>query len=81
MLTVYPNPAVDYLYINLGVGNEQSGQLVFIDLSGKEVLTQELEPGFSLYRMDVSHLGEGMYMIYLKESGLIKGRSKVILTR
>jgi len=81
MVVVYPNPADDYLYINIGNCDQQAGRINLIDISGKVVLSQDYEPGFSLYRIDVSQLREGLYMIYLTESGLIKGRGRVILTR
>lgn len=81
IMAVYPNPADDYLFINLGNSDIENGLISLIDISGKVRLSQEFEPGFNLYRMDVSQLSEGLYMIYLTESGLIKGRSRIIVAR
>lgn len=80
-IAIYPNPAKDQLYVNLGSGQEYNGEIKIMDLSGKMVLTVDVQPGISLYRLDVDHLSRGMYMIYLTEAGKLKGRKKVAIIR
>ncbi len=52
-----------------------------MDLTGKLVITADVQPGFSLYQLDVAQLSRGMYMIYWIESGVVKGRNKLVLGR
>ncbi|MCK5136027.1 MAG: T9SS type A sorting domain-containing protein [Bacteroidales bacterium] len=80
-LVIYPNPAVDHLYVNFGSQNENEGQLMIMDLSGKVVLTMDVQPGYSIHQLDVSNLSQGMYMIYWFESGVLRGRNKLVRTR
>ncbi len=80
-LAVYPNPADDRLYVNIGNRHVNNGQIRFMDLSGKVVRTVDIQPGISLYQLDVANLTMGMYMIYWIESGEVKGRDKLVITR
>ena len=80
-MAIYPNPAVDRLFVNLGNRHVKSGQLKIMDLTGKLVITADVQPGFSLYQLDVAQLSRGMYMIYWIESGVVKGRNKLVLGR
>ena len=80
-LVIYPNPAVDHLYVNFGSQNENEGQLIIMDLSGKVVFTMDVQPGYTIHKLDVSNLSQGMYMIYWFDSGVLKGRNKLVRTR
>lgn len=80
-LHLYPNPARDKVYLNFGETVVQQGQIRVLDLSGKVVLETELASGFSLMELDVSPLSEGIYLVSWKESGVTRGRSKLVLTR
>lgn len=80
-LSIYPNPAVNRVYVNLGKRPADPGQLQVMDLSGKVVMLVDIEPGYSLYQLDVGSVVRGMYMIHWIESGEVKSRSKLVLTR
>jgi len=80
-LVIYPNPVVDHLYVNFGSQRTSGGQLMIMDLSGKVVMTTDVHPGYTILQMDVSSLSQGMYMIYWFDSGMLKGRSKLVRTR
>ncbi len=80
-LAVYPNPARDRLYVNIGSRQMNIGQIVFMDLSGKTVKSMDIQPGRSLYQLDVANLSMGMYMIYWIESGVVRGRDKLVIAR
>jgi len=77
-LVIYPNPAYAYAYINLGVTVEQAGTLRLVDLTGRTVLTSEVLPGYSIYKLDISSLSQGVYMVQWMDSGVLKGHGKLV---
>lgn len=79
-IQVYPNPARDFLYVNLGSRAEKEGILEVYDLSGRMVMNMETQPGYQIFNLDVQDLTKGMYMIRLMESGVVVGHSKFIKT-
>jgi hypothetical protein len=80
-LSIYPNPAEEFVYINFGSKVLHEGQLRIIDLAGRPVLTSEVLPGYSIQQLDISKLAQGVYLVSWIESGLIKGRGKLIHSR
>lgn len=60
-LSVYPNPAVDVVNI---AAAESIDQVLVFDLMGR--LVKEATPGSNDFRLDVSHLNKGVYMVQLK---------------
>ena len=80
-LSVYPNPASRILYVNLGEHAREKGNLRIIDLSGRTVLEQEVQPGYAVHRLEVSPLPEGIYMVCWIESGFLRGRAKLVRSR
>jgi hypothetical protein len=80
-LSVYPNPATNHLFVNLGEPASREGKLLLMDLSGKVVLEANVEPGTTVHRLDLSILPQGMYVVCWIESGQMKGRNKLIRTR
>lgn len=81
MLAIYPNPAVETFYVNFGTEAELEGQLQILDLSGRVIMRSDVQPGYTVRRMDVSSLSRGVYMICWFEAGKLKGRKKVVLIR
>ncbi|MEN8230143.1 MAG: T9SS type A sorting domain-containing protein, partial [Bacteroidota bacterium] len=79
-LAVYPNPAINKLYINFGSEVTTEGVLKIVDLSGSEVMRTDVRPGYSIINLNISHLSRGMYMIYWIRSGNVQARHKVIVT-
>jgi type IX secretion system substrate protein len=77
-LAIYPNPAGAYVYINFGEEVEQKGTIAIVDLSGRIVATSEVFPSYTIQRLDISDLTDGIYMIQWLESGLLKGRNKLV---
>ena len=81
-MAVYPNPAMNHLYVNLG---KPSGEFREIERSWifqeRLLKTVDVQPGISLYQLDVAHLSAGMYMVYWMEGEEIEGRKKVVLPR
>jgi len=63
-LTLYPNPADNFLHIeNL----TESVQIEIYDLSGKVLLSQEINEAEK--RVNLSRLGEGIYLYQLRQQG------------
>jgi len=77
-LAIYPNPAHAFVYINFGDEVKQAGTVKLVDLSGRSVLSSEIEPGYSVLKLDISRLSPGMYMLQWMESGLLKGQGKLM---
>jgi len=75
---IYPNPAREYLYINFGKEVEQAGQLNIVDLTGRTLLTSEVIPGYSIHKLDISGLSPGTYLVQWMDSGIIRGRAKLV---
>jgi len=77
-LAIYPNPAHDYAYINLGAAAEQAGAIRLVDLAGRSVLTSEVLPGYSIFKLDISNLPQGVYMVQWMDSGVLRGHGKLV---
>jgi len=80
-LFVYPNPARDQVYINLGVQNNEEGWFEITDLTGKVVKKEIVPPGYFIYQLDISRLTEGIYILQWIESGVCKGRTMMVRIR
>lgn len=81
VLAIYPNPASDLVYVNLGEREGTKGQLQITDLSGRVVMEMEVLPDYSIYQLELGSLPGGLYMVSLIEEGVSKGVNKLILTR
>jgi hypothetical protein len=78
-LALYPNPAGDQVYLNFGDGLRNQGILRCTDLSGREVWSRTLQPGYQVYRMDVSGMTGGIYLIQWIESGTVMATGKLLI--
>ena len=81
LLSLFPNPAHDFVYINFGHELEHEGQLQIVDLTGRAVLETELLPGYSLHKLEIGNLAQGVYMVRWLESGVLKGQGKLVHLR
>jgi hypothetical protein len=57
---------------------EQAGVLRLVDLAGRSVLTSEVLPGYSIYKLDISNLSQGVYMVQWMDSGVLRGHGKLV---
>jgi len=66
-LDVYPNPASGHFTLELQLSSVQNVELRALDLLGREIFTQRLEPGAGTTRMNVDASGwaKGMYLLQL----------------
>jgi hypothetical protein len=68
-LEIYPNPASQNLNINIQSKQNANVQLRIFDVSGKEMLTNDIKitKGETLQKIDVSNFAKGIYVIQLTD--------------
>jgi hypothetical protein len=76
-MKIYPNPAFETLNLELNeLKDEEVGILIFNEI-GQIVLRENVVPGDSLKKIDVSALQSGLYMLEVKSKSKIV-RYKVV---
>jgi len=80
-LSLFPNPGSGPVFINLGTLATGEGVLEVSDLSGKMVYQRTIASGYRIIRMDPQDLPEGIYVVSWKESGHLRGRTKMVRIR
>jgi hypothetical protein len=80
-LSVYPNPARDICYLNLGDRVEHDGMIELVDLSGQVILNMEIPARYQVIQMNLDQFYPGLYLIRWTEDGRLKGIGKVIKAR
>jgi hypothetical protein len=77
-IKVFPNPAVDQLTVNTGAGGNLTDKYIarLYDMTGKEISTIEFE-GVT-YRMNVSNLTTGTYILNVSKNGISFATQKFI---
>jgi len=76
-LQIYPNPAKGSCIISLLTSDLTAGQICFVDLAGRMVLTQQIQPvnGQVFETLDVSSIAGGIYCVeFRSEACVIKAR-------
>ena len=66
---VYPNPASDFVTLQLGHPATQGTMLQVVDISGRVVMSEQVDPMKQTYTLDVSTLANGMYFIEVVSDG------------
>jgi plastocyanin len=64
-ILIYPNPATDYLTIDLQSGNEKFQSIRILNLVGKELLSVNNPSGKSYQQINVSQFNPGLYLIQI----------------
>ncbi len=63
-VSIYPNPVFDNLYVNVGANVKQDVTVEIVTLYGQKIATETFTPVVNAsYRMDVSHLSAGVYIV------------------
>ncbi|MGB3075376.1 MAG: T9SS type A sorting domain-containing protein, partial [Chitinophagales bacterium] len=68
---IFPNPADDFLVVNVDWQLQQDVSIEIIDLLGRCQLKKALSPGNSEIRLDLKTIAPGMYFAILSKSGNI----------
>ena len=79
-INVYPNPAKNRFYINLGIPLEKQSSFKLLDISGKIVRNEQVPPGHQIYEVGIQDLDRGIYLLLWYESDQIRGVNKIIKT-
>jgi hypothetical protein len=80
-LHVYPNPAQQMIYVNLGNRSENTGTIELFDIHGKVVFEEIIPPAYQVIQLDIDQLHNGLYLLRWSETGQVKGVSKFVLNR
>jgi len=80
-LRVYPNPARNLVYINLGSTTEEEAVLRLLDINGRVVRNEKMPAGHQIYQLNIQDLIQGMYILQWIESGQIRAIEKIVKTR
>ena len=78
LVTIYPNPAADYIYITISPGVANNGTVLtgkLIDVNGKVLNTIQFSSDYSI---PVSGLSRGMYMLEISSSTGLQ-QNKIVL--
>jgi hypothetical protein len=78
MFKVYPNPATDFIQIELINAINDKSELILIDIFGKVIQKVSLLSTKSSLKMDISSLPKGVYFLSLSESGKNIFTNKII---
>jgi len=69
LVTIFPNPATDELYLNLGTLPQSNYTFSLLDINGKTVFTQFVENAPLVKGFSVGHLQRGMYLGIVESEG------------
>ena len=64
-VNLYPNPAAEYVVLDLSTGEEMDGLFVITDMLGRQCLQQEAEG--TKCQIPVADLPTGMYFLTYKD--------------
>ncbi len=62
--SIFPNPSTDVL--NIQLRNTGAFEMTVLDLTGKQLMTENIPSQIEIYKLDISILPKGMYVIQLK---------------
>jgi hypothetical protein len=74
-LTVYPNPAQDYVYVKTTGNDLQNKELVLVSISGMELRRVRITNASNQIQLNVSTLPKGVYAIKLMDDKTSKPQS------
>jgi hypothetical protein len=70
---IFPNPATDYLSIELSLDN--NGEIQIFDIMGRKILSKSIETN---EKISISNIPNGTYLVILKTSKNIKTKKLII---
>lgn len=79
--TMYPNPAQDFIDIDLGQNTIEQGTIRIMNLVGTTVLERSIEHAKANIRLDLNSIKEGQYIIFLDIKGKKSISKKLTITK
>ncbi|MFC2101282.1 T9SS type A sorting domain-containing protein, partial [Bacteroidota bacterium] len=65
-VTSYPNPAREVVYVEIASSCElRDASFELVDMYGKVIVKENLEPGKSVYEIIVRELPDGVYILWI----------------
>ncbi len=80
-LTVKPNPANDFITVELKGSKQKSCYLEIIDITGKRHYYSKVEFKQNTYGMNVSFLNSGLYLVRVTDNMEFNVSSKLMIAR
>ncbi|WNJ18161.1 M43 family zinc metalloprotease [Pontibacter sp. G13] len=74
-IRLFPNPAQDHVSLSAGNGFEADGQIVGLDLSGRQVSAHRIQAGETMVDIPMGHLAQGIYLFRIQigqQQGIIR---------
>jgi PKD repeat protein len=65
-ISIYPNPANSFLTVKIEKPIGESTSLSIIDITGRELISQKINPSQSLFNIDVSSLAPSIYFLKIQ---------------
>lgn len=80
-ISVYPNPANDYLQLNFYGTSREAMEIKIIDVAGRTCSTQNLNAAYNISapeKINTKNLNDGIYFIEVKQGPLLVYKTKFI---
>ncbi|MCP4310828.1 MAG: T9SS type A sorting domain-containing protein [Bacteroidetes bacterium] len=80
-LHLYPNPASDHFFLNLGNRTQAEGRVELLDMNGRLLIHEIVPPGNQIIQVDIQDIDVGVYIVRWTGSEGSRGLSKIVKTR
>ena len=78
-MELYPNPASSFVNIKFDLAGSEPAKVMITDLTGKVCYQNEMNSAVD--RIDVSNLGQGVYMVSVRVNGKVKTHKKLVVSK
>ena len=74
-ITIYPNPATDFIYIENKANEKYNGSINIYDINGRLILNRQITNDDSVVRIDLKSFKSGMYLLeVIKQNEILQNR-------
>ena len=80
-VSIYPNPAVEYLTVEFDLEEELNVSFQLYNILGTQLTVKPEKEDENLYKLDVRTLNDGYYMLVMKQEGTNNTRAFKFLKR
>ena len=63
----YPNPATDYLYVQIDTDKPFFGEVALYDINGKPVMKKTLDPNSKKEKIELGYLAKTQYLLVVQD--------------